>query len=49
MLTQLLITNTKNRALAIIAATDLNGGSWSVPTVLKISPDIDPDYFYTGH
>ena len=39
-------TSTKNRALAIIAATDLNGASWSVPTVLRIVPDFDPDYFY---
>ncbi|HMQ68600.1 MAG TPA: T9SS type A sorting domain-containing protein [Ignavibacteria bacterium] len=39
-------TNTKNRALAIIAATDLNGASWSVPAVLRIVPDFDPDYFY---
>lgn len=36
----------KNRALAIIAAADLNGASWSVPTVLKIVPDADPDFFY---
>ena len=39
-------TTVKNRALAIIAAADLNGASWSVPTVLKIVPDADPDYFY---
>ena len=36
----------KNRALAIIAAAEINGGTWSVPTVLKIVPDADPDYFY---
>ena len=36
----------KNRALAIIAAADLNGATWSVPTVLKIIPDADPDFFY---
>jgi TQXA domain-containing protein len=39
-------TTVKNRALAIIAAADLNGATWSVPTVLKIVPDADPDYFY---
>jgi len=39
-------TTVKNRALAIIAAADLNGASWSVPTVLEIVPDADPDFFY---
>lgn len=38
-------TTVRNRALAIYANVEANGGSASVPQVLKIVPDIDPDYF----
>jgi len=35
----------RNRALAIKANVDVNGNSSSVPEVLIISPDFDPDFF----
>ncbi|MEO8666392.1 MAG: Cys-Gln thioester bond-forming surface protein [Ignavibacteria bacterium] len=38
-------TTVRNRAIAIAAAADLNGGASEVPTVLEITPDTDPDFF----
>ncbi|MEO8446514.1 MAG: T9SS type A sorting domain-containing protein [bacterium] len=36
----------KTRALAIVANVNANGGSATVPEVLKILSDVDPDFFY---
>ena len=37
----------RNRALAIKSNVDVNGNSSNVPEVLMISPDFDPDFFYS--